>query len=54
MDCSKVYVAKSKFSTEDNEIDGAFASVDIKKGEIVEYGIARLLSDNIKKQFNGM
>ena len=49
MDCSKVYVAKSKFSTKDNHMDGVFAAVDIKKGEICEYGIARLLSDNIKK-----
>ena len=28
MDCSKVYVAKSKFSTKDNHMDGVFAAVD--------------------------
>jgi hypothetical protein len=32
IDCSKVYVKRSSFATEDNEFDGAFAAVAIKKG----------------------
>ena len=34
IDCSKVYVKKSSFSTEETgDFDGAFAAVAIKKGE---------------------
>ena len=29
VDCSKVYVNTSHFSTPDNKFDGAFANVDI-------------------------
>jgi hypothetical protein len=32
VDCSKVYIKRSSFATEDNEFDGAFAFVPIKKG----------------------
>jgi len=54
VDCSKVIVKKSTFSTHDNQIDGAFANVDIKYGELVEKGIMRRLSSNSDKSFNGM
>ena len=54
VDCSKVYVNTSHFSTPDNKFDGAFANVDIKKGELVEKGIMRRLSDNTNKIFDGM
>jgi len=33
VDCSKVYVKSSTFSTPDNQFDGAFAAVPIKEGE---------------------
>jgi hypothetical protein len=32
IDCSKVYVKRSSFATNENEFDGAFAAVPIKKG----------------------
>ena len=54
IDCSKVYADISKFSIPDNQIYGAFAKVNIKKGELVEKGIMFRLSDNINKAFNGM
>lgn len=53
VDCSKVYVDTSSFSTPDNYFDGAFAKVDIKKGELVEKGIVRRLSDSNNKLFDG-
>lgn len=53
VDCSKVYIDKSNFSTEDSIFDGAFAKVDIKKGELVEKGIVRRLSTNNNKAFDG-
>ena len=53
VDCSKVYVDTSSFSTPDNYFDGAFAKVDIKKGELVEKGIVRRLSDSNNKSFDG-
>ena len=34
IDCSKVYVKKSSFITEESgDFDGAFAAVDFKEGE---------------------
>ena len=51
VDCSKVYVANSLFSTDDNQFYGAFASVNIKKDELIEFGIARRIGD---ESFNGM
>ena len=54
VDCSKVFVDISTFSTNDNQFDGAFAKIDIKKGELIEKGIMRVLSDNNNKVFNGM
>ena len=54
VDCSKVIVATSKFSTFENQFDGAFAKVDIKKGELVEKGIMRRLSGNQNEEFYGM
>ena len=54
VDCSKVFVDTSNFSTIENEFDGVFANVDIKRGELVEKGIVRRLSDNRNKQFDGM
>lgn len=39
VDCSKVYIAQIGGDSG----DGAFAAVDIKAGEIVEFGIARRL-----------
>lgn len=53
VDCSKVYVDTSTYSTKDNLFDGAFAKVDIKKGELVEKGLMRRLSDNQNKSFDG-
>ena len=32
IDCSKVYVKRSSFATDDNDFDGAFAAVSLKKG----------------------
>jgi hypothetical protein len=54
VDCSKVIVRESTFSTENNKIDGAFAKVDLKSGELIEKGLMRRLSDNDNKAFNGM
>jgi hypothetical protein len=54
VDCSKVYVDTSTFSISEKPFDGAFASVDIKCGDLVENGIMRRLSDNENKAFDGM
>jgi len=54
VDCSKVIVKESTFSTENNKIDGAFAKVDLKSGELIEKGLMRRLSGNDNKTFNGM
>lgn len=54
VDCSRVYVDTSNFSTAENSFDGAFAKVDIKRGELVEKGLMRRLSDNENKAFDGM
>lgn len=54
VDCSKVFVDTSKFSTPNNVFDGVFAKVMIKKGDLVEKGIMRRLSDNNNKAFDGM
>ena len=54
IDCSRVYVTQSSFSTPDNKFKGAFANQDISKGELVEKGLVRRLSDNTNKQFDGM
>tara|TARA_A200000159_G_C7058535_1_gene229318 strand:- start:138 stop:548 length:411 start_codon:yes stop_codon:yes gene_type:complete len=51
VDCSKVYIDTSTFSTPDNKFSGAFASIDIKQGELIESGIVRRIND---KSFNGM
>eukprot|EP00816_Leptocylindrus_hargravesii_P011558 CAMPEP_0196808030 /NCGR_PEP_ID=MMETSP1362-20130617/8002_1 /TAXON_ID=163516 /ORGANISM="Leptocylindrus danicus, Strain CCMP1856" /LENGTH=148 /DNA_ID=CAMNT_0042182183 /DNA_START=34 /DNA_END=480 /DNA_ORIENTATION=- len=46
IDCSKVYVKRSTFSTEETGyFDGAFANVPIKEGELVEKGVMRRLPD---------
>ena len=37
IDCSKVYVKRSSFATEDNEFDGAYAAVPIKKGSCLTF-----------------
>lgn len=54
VDCSKVYVNTSTYSTNENIFDGAFARVNIKKGELVEKGLMRKLSDINNKLFDGM
>ena len=54
VDCSKVFVDISKLSTPDNIFNGAFAKVNIKKGELVEKGLMCRLSDNNNKVFDGM
>jgi len=53
VDCSKVYVADSKYSTPDDQFDGAFAAVDIEVGELVERGVMRRLPglDGMNNQF---
>jgi hypothetical protein len=53
VDCSKVYVDTSTFSTQERKFDGAFARINIKSGELVEKGIMRRLSDNENKMFDG-
>jgi hypothetical protein len=46
IDCSKVYVKQSTFSTpQTGMFDGAFAAVDIKAGELVEKGVMRRLPE---------
>lgn len=46
IDCSKVYVKRSNFSTEETGyFDGAFANVQIKKGDLVEKGVMRRLPE---------
>jgi hypothetical protein len=54
IDCSKVYVDISTFSTADNVFDGAFANEYIKSDELVEKGLMRRLSSNENKSFDGM
>ena len=53
VDCSKVFVDTSTFSTSDNIFNGAFAKVNIKKGELVEKGLMNRLSDNNNRLFDG-
>ena len=43
--CSNVYVDTSTFSTEENKFDGAFAKIDFKEGDIVEWGVVRVLPE---------
>ena len=45
--CSNVYVNTSTFSTKENEFDGAFAKIDFKAGDIVEWGYCET---HLKKQ----
>ena len=54
VDCAMVYVAVSGFATPDNQFDGAFAARDIAKGDLVEKGLMRRLSDNENRAFDGM
>lgn len=54
IDCSKVYVNTSTFSTKEKIFDGAFAKINIKKGELIEKGLMRKLSDNENRSFDGM
>lgn len=54
IDCSKVFVDTSNFSTPNNKINGVFAKVNIKKGELVEKGLMCRLSDDNNKVFDGM
>ena len=51
VDCSKVYISTSTFSTDKNNFLGAFAKVNIKKDELIEYGLVIRVED---KSFNGM
>merc|ERR1712127_64106 len=44
--CDQVYVKQSSKATPDNDFDGAFAIKDIAEGELVEYGVMRILPDN--------
>ena len=50
IDCSKVYVDTSQFSTPDNVFMGAFANIDILKGDLIEKGLMRRLDYS----FDGM
>ena len=52
VDCSKVYVDTSSFSSYKKKFLGAFAKVDIERGELVEKGIVRRLGECIC--FDGM
>jgi hypothetical protein len=52
IDCSNVYVRTSSFSTPDNVFMGAFAAVDIMRGELVERGLVRRVElDGMKNPF---
>tara|TARA_B110000495_G_C23010229_1_gene597411 strand:- start:1630 stop:2055 length:426 start_codon:yes stop_codon:yes gene_type:complete len=53
VDCSNVYVKTSDFSNTGNVFDGVFAKIDFKKGDLIEKGIVRILSDNNNKVFDG-
>ena len=49
VDCSNVYITNSKINP---EFDGAFANCNLKKDDIVEYGVARIIDiDGLKNQF---
>jgi len=54
VDCSKVSIQESTFSTPTNKMDGAFANVDIMKGELVEKGIVRRIGDRDNRAIDGM
>ena len=54
VECSKVYVDTSTFSTDDNRFDGAFAKENIKCGELIERALMRRISNNNNKAFDGM
>ena len=54
IDCRNVYVKESNYSSEGNQFDGAFTKKDFKKGELIEKGLMRRLSDNDNKTFDGM
>ena len=54
VDCSKVFVDTSIFSTSNNVFYGVFAKENIKKGELVEKGLMRRLSNNNNRVFDGM
>jgi len=54
IDCSKVFVDISKYSTHDNQFNGAFAKVNIQKKELVEKGLMCRLSGDSNKEFDGM
>ena len=45
VNCSNVYVNTSTFATKHNNFDGAFATNDLKKNDIVEWGNVRLLPE---------
>ena len=51
IDCNKVYIKQSEICKDGL---GAFAKDKIKKGDRVEIGLVRLLSDNSNKCFDGM
>ena len=53
IDCSKVFVDVSTFSTNESRFNGAFSKVDIKKGDLIEKGIVHRIS-NDKHTFDGM
>ena len=53
IDCSKVVVDVSTFSTNESLFNGAFSKVDIKKGDLIEKGIVHRIS-NDKHTFDGM
>ena len=44
--CSDVYVRQSNLSTDDNKFDGAFSKTFFREGDIVEYGIVRILPED--------
>ena len=44
--CSDVYISESVFSTEQNKFDGAFARVSFQKGDLIEYGLVRVLPES--------
>lgn len=43
--CDQVYVKESSKATPDNVFDGAFARKDFAEGELVEFGVMRILPD---------
>ena len=54
IDCSNVYISRSSFATDTNDFVGSFAAKSFKRGDLIEKGLMRRLSDNDNRAFDGM